>query len=160
MYNETKSSGSQQTIRDTKSRIRSMIHPVLNPDAPTQSRGYMLHLPVFPGNSMMKISAHVLYPDHHTIFHRYCFYVNTLVLCTLNGSIDQVPEYIRQHVLICSDAQIPGNFVQNKVMTSYGQWQQALHQLGDNLVQRYFSAWNGLFRHCIFSHKKNLQSEE
>jgi hypothetical protein len=142
MYNETVTiaSGSQQTIRDTESRIRSIIHPVLNTDASTQPRGYMLHLPVFPGNSMTKISAHILYPDHHTIIHSHPFYMNTLVMRTLNGSIHQTPEYISQHILIGSDTQIPRDLVQNKIMTFHRQWQQALYQLGDKLVQRYVRA--------------------
>ena len=118
---------SHHTLRNAEGRIRSISLSIFDADAPSQLFGYMLHLPVFPGKSMLKTGARILYPDHQTVTRSYGLYVNTFIPGTLDRSIDQVPEYIRQHVLIGCDAEVAGDLVQDKTMTAYRQWQQALH---------------------------------
>lgn len=104
-------------------------------DACAELFGGVLYLPETMGNGTIEISACISDPDHRAVAIDDGLDGNTFLLGGMDDAVEQVPQYIGQHVLVDTKLQPTVNFIYDETSASHGQGKQADCKGVDEIVQ-------------------------
>jgi hypothetical protein len=87
-----------------------------------------LYLAESLGNGAIKVDTCISYPDHSMSAADDGFDVDAFLLGRMDDPVEQIPQYIGQHVFIRVKFQLAIDVIQYEAFPVYGQWEEAICQ--------------------------------
>lgn len=94
-------------------------------DASAKLFGGVLHLPEALGNGTVEIIARISDPDHGTVAVCDGFDGDTFLPRRMDDPVEQVPQYVSEHMLVDAEFQPTVNFIYDEASAIDGQGEEA-----------------------------------
>ena len=104
-------------------------------DASAQLFRGVLHLPETLGNGAIEIGAGISHPDHRPVALDDRFDINAFLPGRMDDPVEEVPQYIGQHVFVEPEFEPAVNFIYDETFAIHGQGKEAGSQVIDKAMQ-------------------------